>query len=117
MVLVLGGSPEQDHRFADAFGQPTQQGLDPLPSLAYAGTVGQQFGPSLQDVMQIQAWLKQHGFTVGSVARAERTLDGVFRHGSTGRRNFQTSMQRYSLAGEMHIANSRDISIPEALWR
>ncbi|HEY4676612.1 MAG TPA: S53 family peptidase, partial [Candidatus Angelobacter sp.] len=114
MILVLGSSPEQDHRLQTFLDSQHSKGSPDYHHWLTPEEFGQQFGPSSQDVTQIQNWLKQHGFTIGIVARSGRWMEfsGTV---TQVEETFQTSMRQYLLAGKLHIANDGDISIPKAV--
>jgi hypothetical protein len=75
---------------------------------------GAQFGPAQADVDAIVSWLESKGFTVNSIAAGRRAIEfsGTARQVEQA---FQTEIHRYSVGGVEHVANSTDISIPEAL--
>ena len=74
----------------------------------------QQFGPSDEDVQKITGWLQQQGLSVAKVARGKQWIE--FSGTALQVENaFQTSMHSYSRDGESHIANAKDISLPQAL--
>ena len=75
---------------------------------------GQKFGPAPEDILAIKAWLEQQGLQVTAVAKSGLWMEFT---GTSGRveRAFQTQMRQYKVAGEMHIANASDLSIPAAL--
>ncbi|HSY92718.1 MAG TPA: S53 family peptidase, partial [Candidatus Binatus sp.] len=75
---------------------------------------GQQFGPAQEDLAQIVAWLQQQGFKVGNLARGKQWLEfsGTASQVETA---FHTEMHNYVVDGQHHVANSTDISLPQAL--
>jgi hypothetical protein len=75
---------------------------------------GQKFGPAPEDILAIKGWLEQQGLQVTAVAKSGLWLEFT---GTSGQveRAFQTQMRQYKVAGEMHIANASDLSIPAAL--
>lgn len=115
MVLLLRRSPATQA----AFDQLAAEQQDPhSPRFHHWLTpeqVGQQFGAATADRAQIVSWLQGHGFQVDSVARGglmilfsgtEGELEGAFK----------TSMHRFrNAAGEIHVANVQEPSIPAAL--
>jgi subtilase family serine protease len=114
MILVLGVSPEQDYRLRTLLDSQQSKGSQDYHHWLTPEEFGQKFGPSPQDIAQVQDWLKQHGFTISSVAKSGRWIE--FSGTAAGvEEAFQTPMRQYSLAGEPHVANERDISIPAAL--
>ena len=75
---------------------------------------GQQFGPAPQDILAIQGWLEQQGLQVTSVAKSGLWME-ISGTSAQMERAFQTQMRQYRVAGETHIANASDLSIPVAL--
>jgi hypothetical protein len=75
---------------------------------------GQQFGPAPEDIAAVQGWLTQQGLQVTSIAKSGLWMEFS---GTSAQieRAFQTKMRQYQVSGEMHIANSTDLSIPAAL--
>jgi subtilase family serine protease len=75
---------------------------------------GARFGVSAQDLAQICAWLKGHGFTVEEIAAGNRLV--VF-SGTAGEvaKSFHTEIHSYLIDGVEHIANSQDPKIPAAI--
>lgn len=75
---------------------------------------GASFGPSPQDISLVTGWLQLHGFKVESVAGGKQWIEfsGTASQVETA---FHTEMHQYLVKGEAHIANSKDISLPEAL--
>jgi subtilase family serine protease len=75
---------------------------------------GEQFGPSPQDIMAVKAWLEQQGLEVTAIAKSGLWME---LSGTSAKleRTFQTQMRQYRIAGEMHIANASELSIPAAL--
>ena len=73
-----------------------------------------QFGPHQTDLEKITSWLGQHGFTVNSIARGQQWIEFS---GTAGQveTTFHTEIHNYVVNGKSHIANSTDISLPQAL--
>src|SRR5271155_384593 len=75
----------------------------------------EQFGEHYSDIGQVKAWLESQGFTVDEVSKSKRVIRFS---GTTGEIEsaFQTEMHSFLTPnGEIHVSNSRDISVPEAL--
>ncbi len=72
------------------------------------------FGPHQTDLEKITSWLGQHGFTVNSIARGQQWIEfsGTAAQVET---TFHTEIHNYVVNGKSHIANSTDISLPQAL--
>ncbi len=75
---------------------------------------GAQFGPAQSDVDAVTAWLTSQGFTVDSVAASRRIVE-FSGTAAQVEQAFQTEIHRYQVNGAEHIANSTEISIPQAL--
>jgi subtilase family serine protease len=75
---------------------------------------GERFGLNRGDIAKITAWLESEGFQVEETARAR---NGVAFSGTAGQvaRTFRTEIHGYEIAGEMHFANSSEVSIPASL--
>ena len=73
-----------------------------------------QFGPSQADLDKVTSWLSEHGFSVDSVARGKQWIEFS---GTAGQveTTFHTEIHNYMVDGKSHIANSMDISLPQAL--
>ena len=114
MVLVLKTSPQQKaalKKFLDSQ-QNTEsanyhQWLTPEQ-------FGEQFGPAQEDLAQITGWLQQQGFKVGNLARGKQWIEFS---GTAGQVEsaFHTEMHHYVVNGQQHVANSTDISLPQAM--
>ncbi len=74
---------------------------------------GDRFGATPSDIAKLTAWLKSRGFTIDETARGR---NWVAFSGSV--RALQSALpyeiHRYIADGEIHLANSKDPSIPEA---
>lgn len=72
------------------------------------------FGPSDDDVAKVMGWLESHGLTPTAVGKGRQWIEFS---GAAQQVNdaFATSMHRYEVKGQTHIANASDLSIPQAL--
>jgi uncharacterized protein (TIGR03437 family) len=75
---------------------------------------GERFGLSQTDLGKISSWLKGEGFAIDRQARGGNWIAFSGSAADTSRA-FHTSIHRYSVNGESHIANATDPQIPEAL--
>jgi hypothetical protein len=75
---------------------------------------GRQYGISDTDLTTVTAWLQSQGFTVEQVPQARNVV--IF-SGNVAQihQAFNTSIHRYFVNGEAHLANSTDPQIPAAL--
>src|SRR3984885_1878442 len=73
-----------------------------------------QFAPAQSDLEQITLWLRQHNFTVASMARGGQWIEFS---GTAGQVEaaFHTEIHNYVVDGKPHVANAADISLPQAL--
>jgi pro-kumamolisin-like protein/Big-like domain-containing protein len=114
MVLVLKPSPQQKaalKKFLD-----TQQDTESTNFHKWLTPeqFGEQFGPAKEDLAQITAWLQQQGFTVGNLAGGKQWIEfsGTAAQVESA---FHTEMHNYLVNGQHHVANSTDISLPQAM--
>jgi subtilase family serine protease len=72
------------------------------------------FGLSQNDVQKLTDWLKSQGFSIVNVARGRNwiTFSGTAAQVQSA---FGTEIHRYSVNGEMHVANATAPKIPAAL--
>ena len=114
MMLILDGSPQQDHDLSVLLDSQQTPGTSDYHRWLTPDEFGQRFGPAPQDIQAVTTWLGQQGFRVEGVARSGRWIEfsGTSAQVETA---FQTQMHRYQVNGEAHVANSTDISFPAAL--
>jgi subtilase family serine protease len=74
---------------------------------------GSQFGLSGSDLLKVEAWLEQQGFSIDRVANSHNAISfsGTVAQAETA---FQTQIHHYSIRGVTHIANAEPLSIPSA---
>ena len=72
------------------------------------------FGLSQNDIGKITAWLGSQGLRVNDVARGRHWITFSGTAGEIGKA-LHTEIRRYLVGGTMHVANSMDPSIPQAL--
>ena len=75
---------------------------------------GAQFGPSVEDVSAVTAWLSSHGFQVESVAKS-RTWINFSGDVSRVERTFKTNIAMIRVGDKTYNANESDPSIPRGL--
>lgn len=75
---------------------------------------GRRFGPAPEDLAKVEAWLQGKGFRVEGVSKGGQWIRFA---GTAGQVNaaFHTTMHRYGVGGETHLANATDVSIPSAM--
>jgi pseudomonalisin len=114
MVLVLQPDPEQQAAL-DRLTAAQQDAASPLyHQWLTPATYAAHFGASEGDIEQIQDWLESNGFRVEEVAASHQSLifSGTAAQVESA---FQTTMKTYRIAGQQHIANASDPSIPATL--
>jgi subtilase family serine protease len=114
ILLQLQSTPEQESALEQLLAE--QQDISSARYHAWLtpDQFGDQFGVAQQDLDAVTAWLASAGFQVTEVARSRRTIEFGGAAGDV-ERAFHTEIHHYDLHGERHIANSTDISIPQAL--
>ncbi len=75
---------------------------------------GAAFGVADADIAAVTSWLQAQGFTVHGVYPNKMQIDFSGNAGQV-KRAFHTQENRYTLNSVSHIANSGDISVPNAL--
>src|SRR5580698_517363 len=73
-----------------------------------------QFGVSASDTAQIVDWLQAKGFTVNPVSRSRTFITFSGTAGQVGAA-FGTTIHHYKVNGQLHYANSTDLTLPAAL--
>jgi len=72
------------------------------------------FGMSPNDLAKVNSWLQSQGLTVAGISRNRNEISF---NGSVGQIEYalKTEIHNLSVSGEEHIANTTDVSLPEAL--
>jgi subtilase family serine protease len=73
-----------------------------------------EYGPAQADIDKVTGWLRAHGLTVNAVSPSGMTIDFSGTSQQIGA-VFHTALHRYTLRGETHTANTKDVAIPVAL--
>ncbi len=76
--------------------------------------IGDQYGPSPEDIATVARWLEASGFKVNHVAPHGRLIDFSGTVGQV-RQAFHTEIHHFEVNGERHYANVSDPQIPAAL--
>jgi hypothetical protein len=114
MVLVLQRSPEQEAELQRLIDQQQDKSSSTYHQWLTPESFGAAFGPSDRDLSSITTWLSGHGF--GNVqVNSGHTLIEFSGTAGMVRTAFRTSMHRYAVRGEQHLANASDPQIPVAL--
>jgi len=112
--LLLNSSPEQQA----ALEQLLRDQQDPS-SLEYHRWLtpqefGNRFGPAQPDIDEVSAWLQSQGVKVERIANGRRIIEFS---GTAGQMEqlFHTEIHTFDTNGQVHIANSTDIALPNAV--
>jgi subtilase family serine protease len=79
-----------------------------------AEELGENYGPSRQDIGRVADWLSSHGLQVNTVHKSGLTIDVSGTAGEL-RDAFHTEIHNYNVNGKNHIANASAPKIPAAL--
>jgi len=114
MLLVLAPSPRQKAAL-DALVEAQQNPTSPqYRQWLSPAEFGAQFGADPQNLARVAAWLTAHGFTIDEVPAGR----GLIQFSGTTAQvfdAFHTEIHRYRVDGAVHLANSEDPQIPQAL--
>lgn len=114
MILELQPSATQQAKL-DLLVEEQQDAASPLyHQWLKPAEYGARFGASVSQLQQITAWLTAHGFAIDEIAANNRLI--VF-SGTAAQveETFHTTIHRYNVDGEEHIANAGNPQIPAAL--
>ncbi len=75
---------------------------------------GKLYGPDDRDIATVTAWLESQGFSVSGVTRGKTAIE-FSGTAATVRSALNTEIHAYTINGEQHYANNRDLQIPAAL--
>lgn len=114
LLLELKRSPEREQAFRDFIDQQHDSSSPNFHKWLTPAQVGQQFGPSQQDIDTVAEWLRSYGFTINTVHPSGTAVDFS---GNAGQvfSAFHTEIHFLSVNGSAHIANMSDPKIPLAL--
>ncbi len=114
LLLVLRRSPDAEaalQTYLDAVQNPRS----PLfRKFITPDQFGKLYGPPDKDLNIVQAWLHAQGFTVNQINKGRTAIEFSGTAGQVGQA-FRTSIHRYLIGGESHLANATDPVIPAAL--
>lgn len=116
ILLQLQSSPEQEDALEQLLAEQQDISSPRYHAWLTPEEFGEQFGVARQDLDAVVAWLTSAGFQVTEIAPGRRTIEFGGTVGDV-ERAFHTEMHNFDVNGERHIANSTDLSIPEALAR
>src|SRR5438093_2464956 len=114
VALALKSSPEQIAALEKLLKEQQEPASANYHHWLTPEEFGGLFGVSQADIDVITVWLQSHGLTVYRVANSRREIEFS---GTVAQieRAFRTEIHQYNVDGELHIANSGEISIPLAL--
>jgi hypothetical protein len=114
LILVLRRSPEMQAEF-DAFVESQYEANSPnFHQWLTPEQIGERFGPALEDIAKVTAWLSSRGLSVDEVSKDRMTIHFS---GSASRVQaaFHTELHNLSVKGQPHFSNMTDPQIPMAL--
>jgi len=114
MLLTLQRSAAQETALQQLMDAQQTKGSASYHAWLTPAQFGQQFGPSDADVQAVTDWLTRQGFQVAKVAAGRSAIEF---NGTAGqvRNAFHTEIRKFSVNGEVHIANVSEPAIPAAL--
>ena len=114
IMLVLKRSAAQENALKQYLGDLQNPNSPNYRKWSTPAQFGKQYGISDTDLTTVTGWLQSEGFKVEKVPQARNVIvfSGNF---AQIQQAFHTSIHRYMVNGEMHLANSTDPQIPAAL--
>jgi subtilase family serine protease len=113
MQLVMARSPEAQKAFDKALDNVTNPASASYHQWLTAAQIGQQFGPSSEDIAKVTGWLTSQGLTVNSVDPTGMVIEFVGTAGAV-RSAFNTPIHNLEVDGKAHFANYNDPQFPKA---
>ena len=113
-MLQLSASAEQEAALEQLLAAQQDPGAAEYHQWLTPEQFGERFGVSAQDLDAVTAWLAGQGLRVTAVAPSRRTIE----FGGSARQveqAFHTEIHEFRVAGERHVANATELSIPQAL--
>jgi large repetitive protein len=114
IILVLTPSPDQKASLKRLIDDQHNKNSSVYHKWLTPEQFAAKFGPSDDDLATVKTWLQSQGLNPTAVGRGRQWIEFA---GAVQQVNnaFATSMHRFELNGQTHIANSSDISVPAAL--
>ncbi len=114
LVMVLKSSDEQKHELRRVLDTMHDRKASNYHQWMTPDEFGQHFGVHDDDIATLKSWLTSQGFTVEDVSKSKRVLHFS---GTTGQLEnaFNMEMHQYSVNGELHVSNDRELSVPKAI--
>ncbi|MGA3193455.1 MAG: protease pro-enzyme activation domain-containing protein [Terriglobales bacterium] len=113
MLMILKSSEEQKREIRKVIDEQQDKRTVNYHQWVTPEEFGEHFGVHDSDIAKISAWLQSEGFTVDEVSKSKRVIKFSGNIGQV-EHAFQTEMHLYSYQGELHVANNKEISVPEA---
>jgi subtilase family serine protease len=112
--LQLKRPPEKQAAFEKLLAEQQDASSPNFHKWLTAKQVGDQFGPSQEDIAKVTQWLQTHGFSVNHVYPHGTLIDFS---GTAGQihQAFHTEIRNFDVNGQRHYANVSDPQIPAAL--
>jgi hypothetical protein len=114
LLLLLNRPPEREAALQQALKDLHSPGSPSYHHWLTPQEIGEQYGPSDEDMEAVVGWLSSSGFTVSQVSKAKRFIEFS---GTVGQVNnaFYTQIHEYMVNGVLHHANATEVRIPQAL--
>ena len=114
VVLTLHSDPAQQTELESFLAEQQDPSSPHFHEWLTPQQFGERFGASAADIDAIVQWLQSHGLRTTGISNGRREIEfsGTARQIEEA---FQSEIHNYQFNGEMHVANAKDISIPEAL--
>ncbi len=114
MMLVLKPSPAQQASLNSLIENQNKKGSANYHKWLTPAQFAAQFGPSDDDLAKVNTWLQSWGLKPTAVSKGRQWIEfsGTAQQVNSA---FHTSMHQFEQNGQTHIANSSEISIPQAL--
>jgi Pro-kumamolisin, activation domain/Bacterial Ig-like domain (group 3) len=114
MLLVLKRSPEQQAALSKLLNDQQDKSSPSYHKWLTPEQFGQLFGPADSDIQAVTSWLQSHGLQVPRVTKG-RTMIEFSGTAAQVHEALHTSIRKYVVNGEAHLANANDPEIPAAL--
>jgi subtilase family serine protease len=114
MIMVLKSSEQQKHDLRKVIDEQQDKRTANFHKWMTPEEFGARFGVHDDDIAAVKGWLTSQGFSVDEVSKSKRVIRFSGNIGQV-EKAFQTEMHLYNHEGQMHVAASRDISVPQAL--
>jgi subtilase family serine protease len=114
LQLQLERSPEREQALERLIAEMHDPNSPNYHQWMTAQELGDEFGPSRQDIDTVVSWLRSHGFEINLIYPSALVIDITGTAGQV-QQAFHTEIHNYSVDGALHIANASDPEIPAAL--